>query len=139
MTIEEMKNRKRELGYTNQDIAKKAGVPLSTVQKIFSGATSAPRQETIRALEQLLRPRFPYDAPVPSEPASVHETQSAYAERNKRLYTLEDYLALPDDQRVELIDGVFYDMASPTTIHQSIGGFIYKKFLDLSKIDIYSR
>ena len=130
MTIEEMKNRKRELGYTNQDIAKKAGVPLSTVQKIFSGATSAPRQETIRALEQLLRPRFPYDSPVASEPVSVCETQPAYAERNKRLYTLEDYLALPDDQRVELIDGVFYDMASPTTIHQSIGGFIYKKFLD---------
>ena len=29
-------------------------------------------------------------------------------------YTLEDYLALPDERRVELIDGVFYDMSAPT-------------------------
>ena len=34
--------------------------------------------------------------------------------------TLEDYLALPDDERVEMIDGVFYDMAAPTTVHQRI-------------------
>ncbi|MCC8105575.1 MAG: Uma2 family endonuclease [Clostridiales bacterium] len=37
-------------------------------------------------------------------------------------YTLEDYYALPDEQRVELIDGVFYDMAAPYTTHQ-IAGF----------------
>ena len=54
MTIEEMRNRKRELGYTNQMVAEKAGVPLSTVQKVFSGATAAPRRETILALEKLL-------------------------------------------------------------------------------------
>ena len=32
--------------------------------------------------------------------------------------TIEDYLALPDDRRVEMIDGVFYDMAAPTLTHQ---------------------
>ena len=111
MTIEEMKNRKRELGYTNKMIAEKSGVPLGTVQKIFSGATSSPREETIRALEQLLR-----------------ESQAAY--NSKRLYTLDDYLALPDDQRVELIDGVFYDMAAPTTFHQACAGFIYTEFIN---------
>lgn len=39
--------------------------------------------------------------------------------------TLEDYLALPDDERVEMIDGVFYDMAAPTSHHQMIAGEIY--------------
>lgn len=35
-------------------------------------------------------------------------------------YTASDYFALPDDIRVELIDGFIYDMASPTYIHQFI-------------------
>lgn len=35
-------------------------------------------------------------------------------------YTAEDYWALPDGQRAELIDGELYDMAPPTVAHQSI-------------------
>ena len=42
---------------------------------------------------------------------------------------MEDYYALPDDQRVELIDGVFYDMAAPTVEHQLLTGSIYAQFL----------
>ena len=42
--------------------------------------------------------------------------------------TLADYLALPEDRRVELINGVFYDMAAPTTVHQDIAGSIYVQF-----------
>ena len=34
--------------------------------------------------------------------------------------TLDDYMALPDDRRVELIDGAFYDMAAPNTKHGAI-------------------
>ncbi|MBR1700684.1 MAG: Uma2 family endonuclease [Lachnospiraceae bacterium] len=39
--------------------------------------------------------------------------------------TIEDYHALPDERRVELIDGVFYDMAAPSYVHQNISGMIY--------------
>lgn len=35
-------------------------------------------------------------------------------------YTVEDYYALPDEQRVELIDGYFYDMSSSNLMHQDI-------------------
>ena len=42
MTIEEMKQRKKELGYTCARLSELSGVPLSTVQKIFSGATPSP-------------------------------------------------------------------------------------------------
>ena len=39
MTIKEMQDRKRELGYTNELIAEKSGVRLGTVQKLFAGLT----------------------------------------------------------------------------------------------------
>ena len=34
--------------------------------------------------------------------------------------TLEQYEALPDEKRMEVFDGIVYDMASPSQIHQSI-------------------
>jgi len=44
-------------------------------------------------------------------------------------YTYEDYLALPEDIRVELIDGVFCDMPVPPLVHQSILLALYEQFL----------
>ncbi|MBR5047350.1 MAG: Uma2 family endonuclease, partial [Eubacterium sp.] len=58
-----------------------------------------------------------------SEPAPAYAAGSA-----NRLYTIDDYYALPDDQRVELIDGVFYDMGAPALIHQKILGDLYVLF-----------
>ena len=64
MTLEEMKQRKKELGYTYARLSELSGVPLSTVQKIFGGATTAPRYDTMLALESLL-------VPAPSQTASA--------------------------------------------------------------------
>lgn len=36
------------------------------------------------------------------------------------LMTLEQYEALPEDKRMEVFDGVIYDMASPSQDHQTI-------------------
>ena len=100
MTIEEMRRRKQELGYTNEMLAEKSGVPLGTIQKIFGGSTRAPRRATIEKLENALLEK----KPIP--PRGPH--------------TLEDYYALPDGTRVELIDGIFYDMAAPSALHQEL-------------------
>ena len=54
MTIQEMKKRKRELGYTYADIAELSGLPLPTVQKVLGGITKSPRYSTILALESVL-------------------------------------------------------------------------------------
>lgn len=61
----------------------------------------------------------------------VKEAQTEY-QTGKRdgEYTLEDYYALPDDRRAELIDGVIYDMVSPTSIHQAL---LWQIFKQLSK------
>lgn len=52
MTIQEMRERKRELGYTYAQISRMSGVPSSTVQRIFQGKTVSPRYETVCALER---------------------------------------------------------------------------------------
>lgn len=55
MTIQEMKEKKKEIGYTYSQIAELSGVPLGTVQKIFNGSTSSPRYDTLRALEKVFQ------------------------------------------------------------------------------------
>lgn len=121
MTIKEMKERKKELGYTCAQIAELSGVPLGTVQKIFSGATVSPRYDTLIELEKVLAP--------PDLPP-IHEPQVIYGGKRQGDYTLEDYYEIPEDRRVELIDGVIYDMASPTSFHQLIAGLIHTKLLN---------
>lgn len=113
MTIEEMKKQKREKGYTYAQMAEMSGVPLGTIQKIFRGETLNPRYDTIQALEELF-----------DEPMVVRE-KATYNAHGPGTYTIEDYYALPDEQRVELIDGYFYDMSSSNLMHQEIAGDIY--------------
>lgn len=36
------------------------------------------------------------------------------------IITLEQYEALPEEKRIEVFDGIIYDMASPSQIHQTI-------------------
>ena len=130
MTIEEMKKRKKELGYTNADLAELSKVPKSTITKIFSGATRAPRRETILALQSVLCSSTGHNSEncsIAGSSAFVFRDNSAQynygsspTKKRPGEYTLDDYLALPDDQRVELIDGVFYDMAAPHALHQFI-------------------
>ncbi len=141
MTLEEMKQRKKELGYSNERIAALSGVPLGTVMKVFGGATKAPRSKTIRAIERVLMANFSEDKPgqegvyddIAPVAGTVREAQPVYDRRRASQYkdadhTLEDYYALPSDVRVELISGVFYDMAAPSVNHQLILGELAMQF-----------
>ena len=58
MNLEKMKKRKKELGMTNQELSERSGVPLGTINKIFSGATKSPQYDTILALETVLGMTF---------------------------------------------------------------------------------
>ena len=154
MTIEELKTKKTTLGLTNEMIAASAGIPLSTVQKIMSGATKAPRKSTLVAIETVLsaeeRRRSNMSGIIPDrrksytyedlpetcgtvmEPAAGYNLAPEKTPKKKKKdgeYTLDDYYALPDERRVELIDGVIYDMASPTGFHQIIAGHLYSILL----------
>ena len=60
MTVEEMKKKKTELGFSCEQISDRSGVPLGTVQKIFSGITKRPRYDTICQLEKAFPMEYIY-------------------------------------------------------------------------------
>lgn len=131
LTIEEMKERKRILGYSNETLAAISGVPAPTIQKVLSGQTKSPRQKTLQALSDALAdksaPITGPDTDYPSlrpRPAAVREGSVPYGS-GKGAHTIEEIYALPDDIRAELIDGELYYMAAPTRTHQRINGELY--------------
>lgn len=58
MKISDLIERKKELGYTNEMISEKSGVPVSTVNKIFGGFTEKPRYNTLQSIECVLFPEL---------------------------------------------------------------------------------
>lgn len=130
MTLIEMRERKKELGYSYEQIADMSGVPLSTVQKVFSGATQSPRYETLLAIETVLED---YSISRVSEAAHSYNNRPV---KKQGEYTIEDYYNWPEDERIELIDGVIYDMGAPTFAHQDLIGeiaYVFKKFIKEQK------
>ena len=147
-TLEELRRKKKELNLTNQEIADLSGLPIGTVSKVLAGITRSPRYDTIAALEKVLGPRSkenkdsknPYTQDI--QAGTVRESglvygNTAYASdgiwrsrsgNREEWHTYRDYIALPEDRRVELIDGKFYDMAAPNSRHQIIIGQLYLQF-----------
>jgi Uma2 family endonuclease len=121
-----MRAKKKELGYSYEHIADYSGVPLSTVQKVFSGATQSPRYDTLRAIERVLSD---------PHPMAVKEAAIEYGrpiQKRQGEYTVADYYAWPEEDRIELIDGVIYDMSAPDIKHQDLVGeiaFALKSFI----------
>ena len=145
MDIQEMRKRKRALGLTNEDLAKLSGVPLGTVQKVIGGTTKAPRRETLIALERVLMKTdtaesTAYDIQKAGAASYVRESSLAVdygavkggpesdAKQKKKQgeYTIEDYLAWPEDERIELINGRIYMMGAPETKHQVIALYVWR-------------
>ena len=105
---------------TNAEIAELSGIPFSTVNKIFSGATPNPRYGTLLAIEQVLSAKqklpFMYDE-TRQEPCLVREAAPAYC-YTARSYTHQDMDALSEGTHAELINGKLYLLAAPSRIHQ---------------------
>ncbi len=124
MTIQEMRKRKQELGYSYETISKLSGLPLGTVQKTLGGITRNPRQATLEALSKVFAPKTAYPDTrgmfVMREPPVPYGTAA-----EDRVYTIKDIEELPEGIRAELIDGRLYYMASPGRLHQKIIGELY--------------
>ena len=119
MTITEMRELKEQKGYTLEEITDRSGIDIELIAKVFYKKEKIGQKEfhdlltysEIRELEKVF---------VEADENKVAEALGAYRVKKQGEYTLEDYYALPDDQRYELIDGVLYDMAAPAVTHQEI-------------------
>ena len=111
MYSEKLKEKKKEMGWTTEELADRSGVPIGTINKILNGETKSPRYDTMQAIEAAFskenqKQRF------------VREVMRYECGMDNKRYTLEDYYAFPDEVRVELIDGKVFYMSTPTTAHQ---------------------
>lgn len=152
-TVEEIIKIKKSLGISVKYLSEISSVPEGTIQKILNGSTGQPRYGTMKKLTDALRQAagnnaaaysFPEEkigsgqdsgqgSGMAKEPAAAYnaipKVDNPYGNKMQGEYTVEDYLALPDDHRYELIDGVIYEMASPTSNHQEIAGYLYYRLM----------
>lgn len=133
MLYEELNSRKKKLGMTTEQLSQLSGVPVGTINKILSGETKSPRYDTLRALENVL---YGLNGESPElnnrmtesdiralsrmTPDAVREAARPYYTKRQGEYTVEDYRALPEDVRAELIDGVLIFLEVPTFTHQEL-------------------
>lgn len=127
MDIYEMIEHVKENGYSYEWIADKADISVDEVRKIFEGEIKSPNYITFSKLRKLFE----------EEDYMIREPLAAYLpQKQPGEFTIEDYYAIPDERRVELIDGVVYDMGAPTVGHQFICsklGFILDSYIQRNK------
>ncbi len=71
----------------------------------------------VKELDNKEQAGFQYTLDDAEKECEVRETSAC--KTDEELKTIDDYYALPDDERVELIDGRFYAMSAPTVNHQA--------------------
>ena len=122
-------------------------VPNSgTAQVPDSGTAQVPDSRTvsdpeISSQENRQQDRYgdPADVEVPvylRDGAPAHVTGLPGGKKQGE-YTIEDRNALPEDHPCELIDGVIYNMYSPTLRHQSVSGAIYRQLWNY--VDVHGK
>lgn len=111
MNLLQMKKEMELAGYTFEHLSELSGISVDVIQKLFSGEIESPSYELLAAIEKALNPRM--------QTGYIREPGTEYAYRQDG-YTLEEYYALSDDQRMELIDGAFYVMEAPSLPHQDV-------------------
>lgn len=77
-----------------------------------------------------------------SDDCYITETAEKYFTRQGK-YTLDDYYALPEDLRVELIEGTFFVMLAPSKVHQIACLEIYRQIANFirehdGKCEVYA-
>jgi Uma2 family endonuclease len=108
MTAEEMAKEVDRRGYSYAQLERFTGIPAATIRRIMTGKTKRPRIDVMLSLSAVLRP-----------------TAADNSIKHQESYDLGDYLALTDDDQIEMIDGVLYDTVRPDEVHQFVLGAVF--------------
>ena len=126
MTIEEMKCRRKELGYSYRELSELSGVPLGTVQKVMGGATASPRYKTLCALEQALyRPANRIHTYVCED--EVYNTGSGKKAGSKaKARTADPESGCFPGYRSEILFGSMYRQPPVSVLDRQLTGSLYE-------------
>lgn len=88
MDLTTLKEKKKELKITLEEISQKSGIPINTLKNIFSERTKNPRIDTMKAIEDAL---------------GLNKTNLDFSEEEKKEFNLGDHkIALSDVDKYRL-------------------------------------
>ena len=97
MNLELWKKRKKELKLKYEDVSAQSGVPLTTVKYIFCGYVTAPRIDTVEAIEKVLGIKSEIAITIPETVTKLTEQLKAHVTNAvKTLDLLDGKLNTPE-------------------------------------------
>lgn len=113
MLFDIYKERMDELNITKEQLSLLSGVSVEMIEHYLTDRIEFLTPESQTALEHVLFKKNPA-----SQITAVKEDSAAYNVRQQGEYTIEDYYAISEVYRVELIDGRIIRMEGPSSEHQ---------------------
>lgn len=94
MGLDKIEEYKKKLGLTSAELAERAGIPKTTLDKILSGVTKDPKLETLKAIARVLGLSLDdFDDKIeltdPKEYEPTYEDIQSLIARNGKALTLE--------------------------------------------------
>ena len=119
MDINDLRKLQEKENMSYETIAELTGIPLDIVTKIFSGEIKDPKYMSLLAMEQVIvrKKKIPFYYDEEQQQPCLIREQVAY-NFDARKYQVEDVRQLCAGVRVELIDGKFHTMTTPSRMHQ---------------------
>ena len=109
MLAEKLLARKRELGWNAEELSRRSGVPLGTMNKILSGQTRQPSAPAVYKLSQALRLSMEYllddRVPVQDQWMVLPEREAVRYLSQREMELLDGFVSLTDHGQ-QLLEGV---------------------------------
>lgn len=120
------------IGITQKELEERTGIYQADISKIEKGEANPSLSTMGRLFDGLGYDLQFFANSVKKKRADilVNESVAPFLPKDKGQgqFTIEDMMLIPEGIRVELIDGVIYDMAPPNFIHQKVIGDLHVDF-----------